>query len=66
MSEQIEQIPKRSAAVTPRGVNHLVINVRNMEESHHFWTEVLGFKLVGESTRTATAMQFYSGDHSAR
>ena len=26
-------------AVTPRGINHLVINVRDIEESHKFWTE---------------------------
>ena len=25
--------------VTPRGVNHLVLNVRDIEESHNFWTE---------------------------
>jgi catechol 2,3-dioxygenase len=51
-------------AVTPGGINHLVINVRNMEESHKFWTEVLGFKLVGKSSRRP--MQFYSGDHSGQ
>ena len=33
-------------AVTPRGINHLVINVRDIEESHKFWTETLGFKQV--------------------
>jgi len=48
-------------AVTPGGVNHLVINVRNMEESHKFWSEILGFKLVGKSSRRP--MQFYSGNH---
>ena len=48
-------------AVTPGGINHLVINVRNMEESHRFWTEILGFKLVGKSSRRP--MRFYSGDH---
>lgn len=48
-------------AVTPGGINHLVINVRNMEESHKFWTEILGFKLVGTSSRRP--MRFYSGDH---
>jgi catechol-2,3-dioxygenase len=31
-------------AVTPAGINHLVINVRDIEESHKFWTETLGFK----------------------
>ena len=48
-------------AVTPGGINHLVINVRDMEESHKFWTEILGFKEVGRSSRRP--MRFYSGDH---
>ena len=60
-----EQIPKRSTAVTPRGVNHLVINVRDMEESHHFWCDLLGFKQVGElhprTNRPNMTMRFYSG-----
>jgi catechol 2,3-dioxygenase len=51
-------------AVTPGGINHLVINVRNMEESHKFWTEILGFKQVGQSSRRP--MRFYSGDHSGQ
>ena len=53
-----------AAAVTPGGINHLVINVRDMEESHKFWTEVLGFKEVGRSSRRP--MRFYSGDHSGQ
>jgi len=48
-------------AVTPVGLNHLVINVRDMEESHRFWTEILGFKQVGQSSRRP--MRFYSGNH---
>jgi catechol 2,3-dioxygenase-like lactoylglutathione lyase family enzyme len=56
-----------SAAVTPLGINHLVLNVRDIEESHYFWTEILGFKQVGELRRTAQRpnppkMRFYSGD----
>ena len=55
-------VPEAPAeAVTPGGINHLVINVRDMAESHKFWTEVLGFKQVGQSSRRA--MRFYSGDH---
>ena len=50
-------------AVTPAGLNHLVINVRDIEESHRFWTEILGFKQVGVSARRAGKMRFYSGDH---
>ena len=42
--------------------------MRNLEESHHFWTEILGFKQVGELKATPTRpnpakMRFYSGDH---
>lgn len=61
-----EQIDKRTSAVTPRGVNHLVLNVRSMEESHHFWSDLLGFRQVGElhprtDGRPSMKMQFYSG-----
>ena len=52
--------------VTPRGVNHLVLNVRDIEESHRFWTEVVGFRQVGQLTPTKDRpnppkMRFYSG-----
>ncbi len=55
--------------VTPAGLNHLVLNVRDLDESHRFWTEVLGFKQVGELKATPQRpnppkMRFYSGDHS--
>jgi len=53
-------------AVTPAGINHLVINVRDIEESHKFWTETLGFKQVGYSKRRNGKMRFYSGDHDGR
>jgi catechol 2,3-dioxygenase len=56
-----------SKAVTPVGLNHLVLNVRNLEESHAFWTEIVGFKQVGELKPAPTRpnppkMRFYSGD----
>ena len=56
------------AAVTPAGLNHLVLNVRDMEESHRFWTEILGFQQVGQLHATPQRpnppnMRFYSGDH---
>ncbi len=52
--------------VTPRGINHLVLNVRDIEESHRFWTEIAGFKQVGEIKPTPQRpnppkMRFYSG-----
>jgi len=57
-----------SRAVTPVGLNHLVLNVRDLEESHTFWTEIIGFKQVGELKPTPARphppkMRFYSGDH---
>jgi catechol 2,3-dioxygenase len=57
-----------STAETPVGLNHLVLNVRNLEESHAFWTEIIGFKQVGELKATPKRpnppkMRFYSGDH---
>jgi catechol 2,3-dioxygenase len=61
-----ESIKKRSAAVAPRGINHLVLNVRDMEESHHFWSDLLGFTQVGtlkprSDGIPSMTMQFYSG-----
>lgn len=60
-----------SQAVTPVGINHLVLNVRNMEESHAFWTEIMGFKQVGElhprpDRPNPPKMRFYSGDHGGK
>ena len=50
---------------TPSGVNHLVLNVRDIEESHRFWTELLGFRHVATSRRVRTdggpPTRFYSG-----
>jgi catechol-2,3-dioxygenase len=52
-------------AQTPRGINHLVLNVRDLEVSHQFWTEVIGFKCVAELKpipgRVRPKMRFYSG-----
>jgi catechol 2,3-dioxygenase len=52
---------------SPVGINHVVINVRNMDESHKFWTEIVGLKQVGQLRprpgMNPPRMQFYSGDH---
>ena len=52
-------------AQTPRGINHLVLNVRNLEASHRFWTEIIGFRCVAELKpipgRKRPKMRFYSG-----
>ena len=55
----------------PVGINHVVLNVRNVEESHKFWTEIVGLKQVGalhpRAEMGATPkMQFYSGDHDGK
>jgi catechol 2,3-dioxygenase-like lactoylglutathione lyase family enzyme len=52
--------------VAPVGINHVVLNVRNMDESDRFWTEVIGLQLVGEFRQRpdrppTPRMQFYSG-----
>jgi catechol 2,3-dioxygenase-like lactoylglutathione lyase family enzyme len=60
-----EEISDRDTAVTPRGINHIVLHVRDIEESHHFWCDLLGFKQVGtlrpREGRQPMAMRFYSG-----
>ena len=45
-------------AARPAGVNHLVLNVADIERSHHFWTELMGFELV-TNVRLGTEMRFY-------
>jgi len=63
--------PATRGPVTPTGINHLVLNVRDIEESHRFWTEILGFRQVGQIKATPQRpnpprMRFYSGDHSGK
>ncbi|MBI2765816.1 MAG: VOC family protein [Chloroflexi bacterium] len=52
-----------AAAVAPEAVNHLVLNVRDMERAHDFWTRIIGFKQVGELHRPEQKlwMRFYQG-----
>jgi len=65
MSSGEHRMPSPAEAQTPRGINHLVLNVRNMEESHRFWTEIMGFRQVAELRpkpgRPPLTMRFYSG-----
>jgi catechol-2,3-dioxygenase len=44
-------------------VNHLVLNVTDLEASHHFYTAVLGFEQCGELSHTMK-MRFYRGSES--
>ena len=60
--------PAPAKAVAPVGVNHLVLNVRDIEESHKFWTEIVGLTQVGElharpDRPKMPKMRFYSGNH---
>jgi len=66
MSSHGERAPSPpERAQTPRGVNHLVLNVTDLEASHRFWTEVIGFRQVAElrpkAGRPPMKMRFYSG-----
>jgi len=49
----------------PRGINHIVLNVTNIEVSHRFWTEIMGFRCVAQLKpipgRVRPNMRFYSG-----
>jgi len=48
----------------PRGINHVVLNVRDLEVSHRFWTEILGFRCVAQLQPIPghrPRMRFYSG-----
>jgi catechol 2,3-dioxygenase len=45
-------------AQRPVGVNHLVLNVSDIERSHRFWTELMGFEHV-DSIELGTEMRFY-------
>ena len=50
-----------TAAVPPAGVNHLVLNVRDIERPDDFWTRLMGFKRIGELHREGMTMRFYNG-----
>ena len=55
----------------PSGINHLVLNVRDIEESHKFWTEIVGLKQVATLRQRPDRpqmpkMRFYSADHSGK
>src|SRR5262245_45007161 len=66
MAKDDAQVPTApTAAETPRGINHLVLNVRDIEVSHRFWTEIMGFRCVAQLKeipgRPRPRMRFYSG-----
>jgi catechol 2,3-dioxygenase len=66
-----EVIEAPRQAVAPAGLNHLVLNVRDLEESHRFWTELMGFKQVGVLREAPDRpnppnMRFYSANHDGK
>jgi catechol-2,3-dioxygenase len=72
MANPIPDTPAAPAeAVAPSGINHLVLNVRDIEESHRFWTEIVGLKQVAALRPRPNGpklpkMRFYSADHSGK
>lgn len=60
-----EGVAAPSGPVAPTGVNHLVLNVTDIERAHDFWTRIIGFHQVGEieprPERPNFRMRFYSG-----
>src|ERR1700734_1158636 len=69
MTDQLEVVTE---VQTPCGLNHLVLNVRDLEESHRFWTEFLRFRQVGTGRRPNRGgkprprMYFYSGEQDGK
>src|SRR5262249_6591707 len=64
-ADDAKETPMSDRAITPRGINHLVLNVPDLEVSHRFWTEIIGFRQVAELKNRPVKMRFYSGvsDH---
>ena len=58
LSTQSSTKPSKGGAVS-----HLVLNVRDIEASHHFYTELLGFEQCAELKHTMV-MRFYRGNES--
>jgi catechol 2,3-dioxygenase len=66
MSSRDTHAPSTPAqAEPPRGINHVVLNVRDLEASHRFWTEIMGVRQVAalrpRPGRPPMKMRFYSG-----
>ena len=67
----VEREPS-SHAETPCGLNHVVLKVRDIEASHAFWTECLGFKHVGTLRSSGVdgapppRVRFYSGERDGK
>ena len=64
-TQERQQVRAPRGPVAPEAVNHLVLNVRDMERAHDFWTRIMGFKQVGEIAGRPDLpglwMRFYQG-----
>ncbi|HEV2335037.1 MAG TPA: VOC family protein [Stellaceae bacterium] len=66
MASPISDAPAApSEAVSPMRINHIVLNVRDIEESHKFWTDIVGLKQVAAlrprpDVPNLPKMRFYS------
>jgi len=63
MSQSATSQSSPTTASAGPSVNHLVLNVRDIEASHRFYTELLGFQQCGDLVHTMV-MRFYRGDAS--
>lgn len=60
MSTSASSSPTRPS--TGAAINHLVLNVRDIDASHRFYTEVMGFEQCGElDASRPNKMRFYRG-----
>ena len=57
---------------TPSGLNHIVLQVRDLDRAHRFWSELIGFRHVGTfqprgaNARQQPRMRFYSGEREGK
>ncbi|MDH0863172.1 VOC family protein [Mitsuaria sp. GD03876] len=65
LSPSAASLERPAHAEAPRGLNHLVLTVSDIEASHRFYTELIGFRHVATSNRVRAdglpPMRFYSG-----
>jgi catechol 2,3-dioxygenase len=64
-TQEQQQVQAPAGPTAPDAINHLVLNVKEMQRSHDFWTRIIGFKQVGEigprPDRPNFLMRFYQG-----
>jgi catechol-2,3-dioxygenase len=68
-TQEQTEVTAPAAPVPPAAINHLVLNVRDIERSHAFWVGILGYEQCGEigprPDRPGHKMRFYrSSPHS--